>query len=238
MDFFRVAAEWQRPLKQQILSDYDAFWEQPQNWVEAPNFRRGGWSGVVRMTLSDADGRARIAYLKRQEGQRRRTLSSSGRARPTYYQEFLSLTHFRTLGAPVVDWVCYGERGPAALLVTLAPNGYLSLSELAARGDGALLDQALEATVMALGALHCHRWRHGSCYPAHVLVNPDTLEVRLLDLERSRRRRSVAAAARADLQQLVRRCSFLTPDQVELMVRVARRHAPGLDGHHFPALSA
>lgn len=238
MDLFRVAAEWRRPLKQQMLSGYDAFWEQPQNWIEAPNFRRGGWSGVVCMTLTDADGRTRTAYLKRQQGQWRRTLSSLGRARLTYYQEFLSLTHFRTLGVPVVDWICYGERGPEALLVTLAPNGYLSLSELAARGDGALLDQALEATVMALGTLHRHRWRHGSCYPAHVLVNPDTLEVRLLDLERSRRHRTVAAAARSDLRQLIRRCPFLTPDQVALMVSVARRHAPGLDGHHLPALSA
>lgn len=238
MDFFRIAAEWRRPLAQQALSEYEALWEQSQDWVEEPNFRRGGWSGVIRMTLTDAEGRERTAYLKRQEGQHRRTLSSRWRLRPTYYQEFVSLTRLQALGAPVVDWVCYGEREQAALLVTLAPKGFVSLTELADRQDRALLDQALEAVVMALGTLHRHRWQHGSCYPAHILVHPGTLEVRFLDLERSRRHRRIAAATRADLRQLIRRCTFLTSDQVSLLIDVARRHAPDLDNDGLPAFSA
>lgn len=239
MDLFRVAADWKQPLQKMSMAGFAQLWNMPQNWAEGPKFQRRGWGGVSRLILVDAEGTERTAYLKRQDGQLRRGLCSRGLARPTYYNELMSLRRFQALGVPVVDWVCYGERGAASLLVTVFPEGFISLAELAERRDDPLLDAALKAVVDALGTLHRFRWQHGSCYPAHVLINPETLEVRFMDLARCRRHLTVASATSADLRQLVRHGdAFLDRGRVELIVKEARLRAPGINGDSLAALTA
>ncbi|ASK36171.1 InaA protein [Alcanivorax sp. N3-2A] len=234
MDTFDLAADWRRSFHRQGLRDFDALWGLPHDWVETPNQRRGGWSGVSRLRLEDAQGRPRTLFVKRQQHQARRSAQTGWRARPTYFHEYLFLKRFQALGAPVVDWLCYAERDQEALLVTLAPAGYIDLPALAGQLDAPRFAEAMAAVVEALGTLHRHRWQHGSCYPAHILVHPATLSVRLLDLERCRRHRTGAAAAREDLRQLTRRCDFLTPELMARMAQAVRRHLPSFD----PALLA
>ena len=50
------------------LASFDALWSIDADWVEAPNYRRQGWSGVVRIELQDGDAPPTIVYLKRQSG--------------------------------------------------------------------------------------------------------------------------------------------------------------------------
>ncbi len=54
-----IKAEWQNTLKAQNLDSFDSIWDYEKNaniqpdWVEEPNQRRGGWSGVCRIVLLD-----------------------------------------------------------------------------------------------------------------------------------------------------------------------------------------
>jgi len=59
--------------------------------------------------------------------------------------------------------------------------------------------------------LHLAGWQHGCCYPKHIFVKSQvneggtvTVEIALLDLEKSRRRLRIKDAARRDLGQLGR----------------------------------
>ena len=52
------------------MSDFEYYWQQQGEWVEEPNQRRGGESGVQR--LSDAKGK--VLYAKRQVGHIYRSL--------------------------------------------------------------------------------------------------------------------------------------------------------------------
>lgn len=221
-----VAPCWHTVLGARNLLTFDDWWRLPADWVEAPNFRRGGWSAVSRLTLTGPGGEPETLYVKRQVAQFRRTPATGMRPRPTYFHEFRALSLSPAL--PVVDWVCYAERDDQAILVTRAPRGFVPLSALARRWPAPHLSCALVSVGATLALLHRRRLQHGACYPDHILVDPDTLRVRLLDLERWRRRRTVTAAARSDLGQLLRRAPFLDEAGRDSLLRTARLYAPGL----------
>ncbi|HAM77146.1 MAG TPA: hypothetical protein DCQ09_16340 [Alcanivorax sp.] len=206
VNFFVVEEDARELLERYHLDNFDALWSLPHDWVEPINIRKGGWSGVVRVTR-DGD----TFYVKRQYRQTRRMRSFPWRSRPTYYHEFLALNRLAQAGVPVVQWLLYTERDDAAILVTREPSGFMDLKTLFEMTSGRRLQAAASRLGTALALMHGQRWQHGACYPAHLLIHPETLEVRMLDLERCRRRRSRAAASRADLDQLSRRAGFLPP---------------------------
>ena len=47
-----ISPEWEERLKEADLLDIEAVSEREFNWFEAPNRRRGGWSGVTRIVLN------------------------------------------------------------------------------------------------------------------------------------------------------------------------------------------
>lgn len=202
-----IAPQWQSRLARNGMAGFDAMWSLPTEWVEAPNYRRGGWSGVTRHQLDDGQW----VYVKRQQNQYRRLARKPWQMRPTYYHEFLALQRLQSAAIPVVEWLYYGERDGAAILVTLAPPGYVDLTAFANTQDAVQLRIVMMRLLRVLRSLHRNRWQHGACYPAHVLVHPVTLDIVLLDLERFRQRFSVAAASRSDFSQLLRRSNFLSP---------------------------
>ena len=67
-------------------------------------------------------------------------------------------------------------------------------------------DQLLQQIGAMLARMNLARWQHGCLYAKHVFVKvtDDTLDVALLDLEKSRRRWTRRGAARHDLRQLRR----------------------------------
>lgn len=188
------------------LDSFEALWSLPENWVEPINSRKGGWSGVVKMTLEGV-----TFYVKRQHHQRRRLRTFPWTLRPTYFHEYKALEHMAAQELPVVEWLLYAERGDDAVLVTRAAEGFVDLNELVAIGDRRLLTRAACRISETLSLMHRAGWQHGACYPAHLLVHPDTLDVRLIDLERSRQRLFRRVACRADLDQLRRRAPKLPP---------------------------
>ena len=211
-----IADGWGALLRRHDLDTFEALWRLPEQWVEPPNVRRGGWSGVtpsrvIRVTL----------YVKRQQGQRRRFAHRPWCSRPTYYHEFLALNRLSRLGVPVVEWLLYAEQDGAAILVTRAPSGFVDLKTLSEMSNGPRLQAGASRLGDALARMHALRWQHGACYPAHFLIHPETLAVRMLDLERCRRRRSRMAASTADLDQLTRRAGFLPPPVLARIVDAA-----------------
>jgi len=46
---------WREKLDEAHLGDFQACWDYPGEWFEPPNYRRGGFSGVVRLELAFDD---------------------------------------------------------------------------------------------------------------------------------------------------------------------------------------
>ncbi|MNZ33120.1 hypothetical protein D3C78_504590 [compost metagenome] len=192
----------------------DRWLQVPGNWVEEPNRRRGGESGVQRVLTEDG----RLLYRKQQVGHVCRDwLHPFGY--PTAIRERDALKAIRALGVNVPTVVYAGCRKVAgewqALLVTESLDGYSSLEECYARGDQDRWGEALHQRILqqlgaAVARLNAGHWQHGCLYPKHmfVRVEGEKIDVALIDLEKARRRLSVHRAARHDLQQARRRSSW------------------------------
>ncbi|HBS80185.1 MAG: InaA protein [Pseudomonas sp.] len=195
---------------------FDRWWHSEGEWVEPPNQRRGGESGVRRLVPRDTH--RPVLYCKRQAGHiYRSVLHPFGR--PTALREQQAIEAFRRIGIRVPNIVYCASRKNSgqwqAVLVTQALDGFISLQEWygSARQeqhDNALNRQMLEQLASTLARLHLAGWQHGCCYPKHIFVKVSNssveapVEVALLDLEKSRRRWRISAASQHDLRQLYR----------------------------------
>lgn len=230
------------PARAARTSTFQRWWNTQGEWVEAPNQRRAGESGVQRVHLRDAD--QPLLYCKRQVGHLYRSLAHPF-GRPTVLREQKALQALRELGVRVPTIVYCGARQQAgqwqALLVTAALEGFVSLEDwyrdnLAAQYGEALHQRMLTAVGTTLSRIHQARWQHGCCYPKHIFLkvhgtdDAARVEVALLDLEKSRQRLRRRAAANHDLRQLHRhRQNMPVEDWLRLLgahgaVREAGRH--------------
>lgn len=63
-----INENWRQTLQRNHAANFDALWQlQQDSWFEAPNQRRGGWSGVCKTTLTMPDGSESGIFIKRQE---------------------------------------------------------------------------------------------------------------------------------------------------------------------------
>ena len=199
------------------LSQFEQWWQLQGEWVEEPNQRRGGESGVQRLQVDQGQ----LLYAKRQVGHLCRSLSHPF-GRPTVLRERDALLGLSRLGIRVPRLVYCGAsrqagQGWRGLLVSEALDGFSDIESWYAAGGRERAGQQHDALLQQIGAtlarMHQGRWQHGCLYAKHVFVKvaSDGVEVALLDLEKSRRRLSRQRAARHDLRQL-------------------RRHSPWNDG--------
>jgi len=191
----------------------DSWWEIQGEWVEEPNNRRGGHSGVQRIWKDET-----LFYAKRQTGHIHRNLLHPF-GRPTVLRERDALLGARKAGVKVPEIIfCAAEhntQGWRALLVTRALDGFQPIDEWYAENDRqqygeALHQQLLQKVAQTLASLHTARWQHGCIYIKHIFVRITgegqalTAEVALLDLEKCRRRFTSKQAAMHDMLQLRR----------------------------------
>jgi len=197
------------------LADFESLWSLSADWHEAPNERRGGWSGVSRYVL--ADGSA--IYLKRQENHLCRTLRHPIRGIPTFYREYRNILLLQEHDIGSVEALYYGDRLAAgcwrAILVTRALDSFMDLDEWNADPEHNEIEprQSL-ITVIALACarLHHHRLQHSCLYGKHLFVPrtaPTTAsyreaDVRFIDLEKLRRGISRERVGAHDIDQLMR----------------------------------
>jgi hypothetical protein len=197
------------------LADFEALWALSADWHEAPNERRGGWSGVSRYRLDDGSA----IFLKRQENHLCRTLRHPFRGIPTFYREYLNILRLHRHHVGAVEALYYGDRLAAgrwrAILATRALDNHLSLDDW--NDDAAQIEQPqrqslIAATAQACARLHHHRLQHSCLYGKHVFVSrrPDSnglyqeSDVRFIDLEKLRKGISGERVRRHDLDQLMR----------------------------------
>ncbi|VVQ02550.1 Protein InaA [Pseudomonas fluorescens] len=207
---------------------FDFFWNQRGEWVEEPNVRRGGESGVERVMGSDGQ----LLYAKRQTGHIYRSLSHPF-GRPTVLRERDALIGVGKLGVRVPEIVfCGAQRDPVhkwrALLVTKSLDGFLELEHWYAAGarerhGEAIHDRLLKELADNLARMHKGRWQHSCLYIKHVFVRVTgegeaaRVEVALIDLEKCRQRLSARQAAAHDMKQLRRHSSFSPTDWGKLV---------------------
>ena len=192
---------WEQP--DTCSSDFAFWWNVAGEWVEAPNERRSGWSGMLRVRYQ-----GRTVYVKRQHNHLCRTLSHP-LGWPTASREHSYLHRLNTLqlGAPtpIFHGTVRHPDGTDAVLVTEELQDFLPLS---AQTE---LDPARRTTLAqevgnVLGTLHRARLQHSCLYDKHIMVGwqEDAPEIALIDLEKMRPRLTGRAAAKHDLKQLKR----------------------------------
>lgn len=228
--FLAIAPGWEKTLKDAGLDNFADLWELEKNWVEAPNERRGGWSGVVKRRLKTEHG-DRVLFIKRQEGQNRKTWRHPLRGRPTYFLEYRFLKRHGENFPQLVDWACYGEqRVPGrdrAVLATIGLTDYRDLNELAASLPRETLKALLTEAARAVLPLHLRRLQHGALYAVHIFVHEHTREVKLIDMERARFRPRRKAAL-SDLSQFIRRTAWLDQELLETFLQPWEARFPGI----------
>ncbi|WP_296264686.1 lipopolysaccharide kinase InaA family protein [Pseudomonas sp. UBA6562] len=200
-------------------SQFDFYWQQKGEWVEEPNQRRGGESGVQRLD----DGQGHCLYAKRQTGHLYRSwLHPFGR--PTVLREQDALSNCARLGVRVPRIVFCQARRDAnhqwqALLVSEALEGFVDLESWYAAGaltryPEAVHQRMLKDLAQNMARMHRGHWQHSCLYGKHVFVKvvgegeDAHVETALLDLEKARRRLRCQSAAAKDLGQLQRHSSI------------------------------
>nr|WP_314872216.1 lipopolysaccharide kinase InaA family protein [uncultured Pseudomonas sp.] len=185
----------------------------PGVWVEPPNIRRGGESGVLRV---ECDGQT--FYKKQQVGHIYRSLCHPF-GYPTVAREANALEAATSLGV-LTPALLYRDVRKVdgdwqAVMITAALDGYLSLEDFYAQGLAKSVGtdrhhEILAAYGRALATLNRGRWQHGCLYLKHVFVDirGSGVKVALLDFEKSRKRLTAMRASRHDLRQVKRRSKW------------------------------
>jgi len=206
---------WRSILAHNGLAGFDELWKLEAEWFEAPNQRRGGWSGVSRCELQLPEGGVAAIFLKRQENHGTRSLAHPVHGVPTFLREFKRIMAYRDNAIPSLEPVYFGMRtrgkDQRAILVTEELTDFVSLED---RVQGWLRNgvperaerlRILKAVAELLKKMHACGIRHGCFFPKHVFVRiaPDgSVEARVIDLEKSRRHPLRVMCALRDLYSL------------------------------------
>ncbi len=214
VDLFRDQASREQ-LAANDLAGFGALWSLETDWHEAPNERRGGWSGVSRHLLRDGSA----IFLKRQDNHLCRTLRHPLRGIPTFYREYRNIRRLDQHRIGTLEALYYGHRQEPghwqAILVTRALDSFSSLDEwnVAHADSGQGQRQSLiTAVAQACARLHHHRLQHSCLYGKHIFVPRaaklgtayQESDIRFIDLEKLRQGISRGRVGAHDLDQLMR----------------------------------
>ena len=212
-----INERWRLILAHNGLLDFDALWALEAPWFEEPNHRRGGWSGVSRYAMPLPGGGSSAVFLKRQQNHNTSSLAHPRHGVPTFRREFKRIMQYRSHGIPTLEPVYFATHGSGAeqraILMTEELSGFISLED---RVQGWLRDGAparslrrsiLKAVAVLLHNMHAHGIQHSCFFPKHVFVRinaDDSVEARIIDLEKSRWRPFKTLCAMRDLYSLSR----------------------------------
>ncbi len=191
------STHYQAIFAQNQLHDFDAIWAHDIDWFEAPNERRGGWSGVGRLQLETPEGSFLRVFVKKQQNHGRFSLRNPIKGEPTFRREFEHLTFLegRAFNAPRV--VFYGEQSTKqqmrAILITVELTGFIPLDalshQIATEEMSAQAKRTLLASIASsLRSFHQLNLMHRALYPKHIFVATanTTPQIALIDLEKAR----------------------------------------------------
>ncbi len=201
------------------LDTFESWWQRQIDWFEAPNERRGGWSGVGRLVLTRPHQAALTLFVKKQQNHGRRTWQHPIAGEPTFRREYQRLLALAQAGIPAPHVVFYAESEEEghqrAILVTENLQDFVDLEQHLP----VLLQQAqterrsvLRAVAHQIRRFHDRRWVHRALYPKHIFVTPAAQppQVALIDLEKTRVTAGAWRRARFDLAALNRHAEGLS----------------------------
>ncbi len=219
-----IAPKWIDTLRRNRLDRFEQLWALDTGWVEEPNRRRGGWSGVMRHQLKRANGDIAPVFIKRQSNHVYRSWQHPFRGEPTFAREMYNILRFKSKGIPVLEPVYFAMRKvhgeQRAILVTEELAGYSPLELLqqrwqqeSDRNDRMVKLELIKQLAPVVRKMNSARLQHGCLYPKHVFVlveeNRETGlkeigDIRLVDLEKARLRLRANSCTRRDLGTLNR----------------------------------
>ena len=214
--------------------DFAYWWSVEGAWVEEPNERRDGKSGVQFVAASE-QGQPNL-YIKRQINHCYRTLRHPF-GRPTVFREQQATLAFNALGVTTPKLVFCGAEKHSdhwrGLMVTEELHGFISLDDwykTLAEQQSAYKPELFQKIARMLVSLHKANWQHCCCYGNHIFVRIDTetnsVEVAMLDLEKVRRRWPASSAALSDLDQLSRHSGLMPQDDWLALLHEYMRQFP------------
>lgn len=193
-----VSEKYSQLLQKNQLDTFENVWSRKVDWFEEPNERRGGWSGVGRVTLEQADGSSVGAFLKKQDNHQHKSWSHPIHGIPTFEREFIMMRYLAAHAVNAPEVMLFG-RNPAGgyktTLLTKELAGFIPLEDLTrqifAKTRPLLQEQnkILQAVAGYTSQLHAVKVQHRSFYPKHLFVNltnPNGVQVAAIDLEKSR----------------------------------------------------
>ena len=191
----------------QLPDDFAGWWSLPAEWIEEPNVRRAGWSGMATCHINGAR-----YFIKKQCNHCYRSLAHPF-GRPTTEREYANICRLQTLGLRVPEPVFHASRkteeGFLGLLVTRDLSGFKALDDLHDLTPAVKL-QLAAAVGSAAGRMHRAQLQHSCFYGKHIMVRwpeqhaDSAPEVAFIDLEKLRRPPLPWRAAAHDLSQLRR----------------------------------
>ena len=211
--------DWKELLEFNHLVKFEDIWNLKADWFEEPNVRRGGWSGVCKISLKQKDGPPVSVFLKRQENHTTKTFRHPVSGISTFEREFKNILSFRANHLPTVDPLYFGSRkfdgNIQAILMTRDLEGYEPLDSPLFARDGAIMQnkdnrqQIMTAVATVMRNMHSCRFRHNCFYAKHVFIKAldDGWDVKIIDLEKLNKSIAKETAMMRDLYTLPRRLS-------------------------------
>ncbi len=176
-----------------VKSTFNYFWHLPKNWFEPPNYRRGGWSGVITHQLPQtATSDAQSLFVKLQSKSVFKTIKRPFRGLPTFYREYVNTQRAKAAGVSVLEFVYYGQRDLNAILVSKSLEGYLEFNKalLLCSDDPVIKKKLVNLLADNLIKIHGAYISHGALNQKHILVkfsNTSIIDLCIIDFEKSRK---------------------------------------------------
>lgn len=198
------------------LDQFQRWWATEGDWVEEPNERRKGMSGVQRI---ERDGKT--LYVKRQVAHLFHSLRYPF-GRPTIVREIQVIDELAAAGV-IVPKIVYGKALQIngewrALLVTEDMKDFVSIGDWYEQNmhldcSPEVKAEMFKQIAVAFKKMHSVNRQHGCCYVRHIYVKSrGEVLAGFLDLEKSRRRWVRQKAVLHDFKQLEKYLSPIPPE--------------------------
>ncbi|WP_278399297.1 lipopolysaccharide kinase InaA [Hafnia paralvei] len=198
------------------LDEFQRWWATEGDWVEEPNERRKGMSGVQRI---ERDGKT--LYVKRQVAHLFHSLRYPF-GRPTIVREIQVIDELAAAGV-IVPKIVYGKALQIngewrALLVTEDMKDFVSIGDWYEQNmhldcSPEVKAEMFKQIAVAFKKMHSVNRQYGCCYVRHIYVKSrGEVLAGFLDLEKSRRRWVRQKAVLHDFKQLEKYLSPIPPE--------------------------
>jgi hypothetical protein len=225
------------------LSQFEQLWTIDSPWFEAPNYRRNGWSGVIKYSLKDEGQKTHPIFIKRQENHNHKTLLHPIKGIPTFRREYINLQRLKKNNIPSLSCLYYGERKVLgkiqSILISQSLEDYQSFEEFFNTHSFSLTQDSNHnqqlINIMTIAGqntrlLHDAHFRHGSLYPKHFFVNAsqDNIDVRFIDLEKLKWYPFSFLVRFNDLSRIIRRREPINSALIKVFIQAYLQHGKDL----------